>query len=115
MVVFKGGEGELLENEITRNGRSGVTVETGSAPCVEKNTITHNERYGVHYYSEGMGRLVNNDINNNKASGICYESGARPLNEYNRVIKNADVGVLLREDDKTLHKNIIKDNKIFRY
>ena len=59
------------------------------------------------------GLLENNDINKNEASGICLEAGARPINIYNRVIFNQDMGVVVREPDVALKKEITGANKIF--
>ena len=64
------GEGLIEDNDITRNGLSGISVNTGATATARRNRITQNKQQGIAVW-DGGGVFEDNDLRQNEG-GAWY-------------------------------------------
>ena len=103
----------LLNDTITGNGRTGITIE-GHNVTLNGSLIKDNSEGGVRTNSGRQNIVISegNSISNNQGVGIEVESGTNMVIENNEILDNSSHGILIREGaTATVSDNSINGNQ----
>jgi len=108
--MYQNGSGEITDNRIDGNARSGIGVHSGSHPNIRNNTITASGQSGL-YFSEYAGGIAENNIISRSAmAGVSIKHGAKPTIRNNDITDGQSAGIYVRG----LAGGIIEGNRILR-
>jgi parallel beta-helix repeat protein len=99
----------LANNDIIRNGWSGVLVTGSRSPIIRGNSIEENQANGIRVGERATPTLENNDVRRNTYNGIGYFDDAAGTATGNSIEENRQHGIYVSERAApTLQNNDIR-------
>ena len=104
------GNNKIINNIVTNNSRSGITLWGSSASnnYIKNNTLTSNMHGIDASLGWGDNNILNNIIEHNKGIGLII--GGSNNNILNNIIRNNEEGLVLLDDGNTLRNNTMVRN-----
>jgi parallel beta-helix repeat protein len=111
-VWLYGSASVLANNDILRNGWSGVSVAGSGSPIIRGNDIRRNAFPGIAFVGDASGTATGNTIEENQRSGIYVGERAAPTLQNNNIRRNASTGIAFVGDASgTATGNTIEENQ----
>jgi serine/threonine-protein kinase len=102
--------GKIVDNEISKNKRTGIEMQLRANPYVSGNSISGNLE-GIFCRMGATGRIENNDIFQNIYHGIkIVEPETRPRISNNQIRENSKAGILITDGASA----VVQENRIER-